>query len=664
MVDVLDGYAFHIVCRYGLSAQTPALVLGELGFDTDTKVLRIGNDSRIPEKIMTTNSNIAFDYSSIPQITFKHIKLASGGTLEGINLSALSGSAPGIVALGDDGKLKIIQLTSGDASVSITYPDGLYGNPDIRSTSSSSGSGSGSGGLSSVATTTSFTGNGTSTSPLTLAQAQTSRIGGAKIATASEALIGIEAEKIITPSLLAYVLNDASTIRSASDTAKGAVQIASTAEALSGTNNSNVLTPYLLAQVLASSSISIATTSSFTGDGSTAVPLALVQATDTILGGVIKATDAEAIAGIDDQKYITPFVLKAQFGDYAPKNSPSFVGTPETVSPAAGDSSLRIANTQWVNNAIAVGTAALVNAAPATLDTLNELAAAIGNDPNFAVTYTTALANKLDNTRAINTVAPLQGGGSLVADLNLSLDPSYFDALYASLSTTITGSGLITGGGSLASNRVLTVNASTNAQVAAGTDTTSAVTPAALAYRLSLLPTYTPETRAINTSGLITGGADLTADITLTVDPATNADAITGTSTTVVMTPAATAAAYLALTGGTLTGPITISPTSGDAKVTLNRSATGLNSEIVGTVGGLTRWTEVLGDSSAETGSNVGSDYKLTRSDDAGAVIDSPVTVERSTGDVYVLHKLFVQGSEIDPLALGLTASAISYATI
>ncbi len=44
--------------------------------------------------------------------------------------------------------------------------------------------------------------------------------------------------------------------------------------------------------------------------------------------------------------------------------------------------------------------AAMVGSAPAALDTLNELAAALGNDPNFATTMLNALAGKqpLDNT--------------------------------------------------------------------------------------------------------------------------------------------------------------------------------------------------------------------------------------------------------------------------
>ena len=46
--------------------------------------------------------------------------------------------------------------------------------------------------------------------------------------------------------------------------------------------------------------------------------------------------------------------------------------------------------------------AALVDSAPATLDTLNELAAALGDDANFATTVTTALAAKAPLTPAVN----------------------------------------------------------------------------------------------------------------------------------------------------------------------------------------------------------------------------------------------------------------------
>ncbi|ECZ5232714.1 phage tail protein [Salmonella enterica subsp. enterica serovar Enteritidis] len=81
---------------------------------------------------------------------------------------------------------------------------------------------------------------------------------------------------------------------------------------------------------------------------------------------------------------------------YAPKESPTFTGTPKAPTPAAGNNSSQIANTAFVQAAIA----ALVASSPAALDTLNELAAALGNDPNFATTVMNALAGKqpLDTT--------------------------------------------------------------------------------------------------------------------------------------------------------------------------------------------------------------------------------------------------------------------------
>lgn len=81
---------------------------------------------------------------------------------------------------------------------------------------------------------------------------------------------------------------------------------------------------------------------------------------------------------------------------YAPKASPSFTGTPKAPTAAAGNNSTQLANTAFVQAAIA----ALVASSPAALDTLNELAEALGNDPNFATTMTNALAGKMD--RAAN----------------------------------------------------------------------------------------------------------------------------------------------------------------------------------------------------------------------------------------------------------------------
>lgn len=75
---------------------------------------------------------------------------------------------------------------------------------------------------------------------------------------------------------------------------------------------------------------------------------------------------------------------------YAPKESPTFTGTPKAPTPAAGNNTTQIATTEFVQAAIT----ALINGAPATLDTLKEIAAAINNDPKFSTTINNALALK------------------------------------------------------------------------------------------------------------------------------------------------------------------------------------------------------------------------------------------------------------------------------
>ncbi|HBB3299931.1 TPA: phage tail protein, partial [Escherichia coli] len=80
----------------------------------------------------------------------------------------------------------------------------------------------------------------------------------------------------------------------------------------------------------------------------------------------------------------------------APLSSPALTGTPTAPTAAQSANNTQIATTAFVKSAIA----AMVGSAPAALDTLNELAAALGNDPNFSTTVLNALAGKqpLDNT--------------------------------------------------------------------------------------------------------------------------------------------------------------------------------------------------------------------------------------------------------------------------
>ncbi|EFL9795924.1 tail fiber protein, partial [Escherichia coli] len=92
----------------------------------------------------------------------------------------------------------------------------------------------------------------------------------------------------------------------------------------------------------------------------------------------------------------------------APIESPSLTGTPTAPTAAQGTNNTQIATTAYVRAAIS----ALVGSSPEALDTLNELAEALGNDPNFATTMTNALAGKQPLDATLTALAALATGAN------------------------------------------------------------------------------------------------------------------------------------------------------------------------------------------------------------------------------------------------------------
>lgn len=85
----------------------------------------------------------------------------------------------------------------------------------------------------------------------------------------------------------------------------------------------------------------------------------------------------------------SPAQARADIGA-APLDSAALTGTPTAPTPATSANDMRIATTAFVHAVVA----ALVNSAPSQLDTIRELADALGEDANFAATMTAALAGK------------------------------------------------------------------------------------------------------------------------------------------------------------------------------------------------------------------------------------------------------------------------------
>ncbi|EHA1940547.1 phage tail protein, partial [Salmonella enterica] len=106
------------------------------------------------------------------------------------------------------------------------------------------------------------------------------------------------------------------------------------------------------------------------------------------------ATDSDSEALAATPKAVKDVMSETQ--TKAPLDSPALTGTPTAPTPETTAAGIEIATAAFV----AAKVAQLVGSAPEALDTLKELADALGNDPNFATTVLNKLAGKqpLDET--------------------------------------------------------------------------------------------------------------------------------------------------------------------------------------------------------------------------------------------------------------------------
>jgi hypothetical protein len=232
--------------------------------------------------------------------------------------------------------------------------------------------------------------------------------------------------------------------------------------------------------------------------------------------------------------------------------SPTFTGTPSAPTATSGTNTTQIATTQFVRTEVSN----LVASAPTTLDTLNELATALGNDPNFATTVTTALGNKAGTT----------GGGAsgtwgISVTGNASTATTLANSRNFSLTGDVTASAVSFNGGgnvqlttAIAAGSIVNADISASAAIATSKLAANTISGVALGSNLNTL-----------TIGTGLGGSSYNGS-----------SAVTITNTGVLSFNGSTGA--IQGVGSVVAGSnITISPTGGTGAVTINATVPTVN---------------------------------------------------------------------------------------
>jgi hypothetical protein len=180
-------------------------------------------------------------------------------------------------------------------------------------------------------------------------------------------------------------------------------------------------------------------------------PSSTVSATELgYLDGVTSAIQAQI-----DSKLATSTASST----YAPLASPALTGVPTAPTAAANTNTTQIATTAYVQTEIND----LIASAPGALDTLNELASALGNDASFSTTVTNNLASKLALAGGTMSGAIAMGSNKITG---LGTPTSSTDAAtkaYADTMLPLAG-GTMTGSIAMGTNKITGVGDPTNAQ--------------------------------------------------------------------------------------------------------------------------------------------------------------------------------------------------------
>jgi len=144
---------------------------------------------------------------------------------------------------------------------------------------------------------------------------------------------------------------------------------------------------------------------------------------------------------------------------YAPLASPALTGTPTAPTATAGTNTTQVATTAFVGTAVSN----LVASAPSTLDTLNELATALGNDAAFSTTVTNSIATKLPLAGGTMSGAIAMGTNKITGLGTPTVSTDAATKAYADTMLPLAG-GTMSGAIAMGTNKITGVGNPTNAQ--------------------------------------------------------------------------------------------------------------------------------------------------------------------------------------------------------
>ena len=329
----------------------------------------------------------------------------------------------------------------------------------------------------------------------------------------------------------------------------------------------------------------------------------------------------------------------------APIFSPRFGGQPRALTPPVADNSSRLATTAYVANAIVAAVNQLLEqtfvlsfngrAGDVTL-TGADLAAAGGAltadlaafapllSPSFSGIPTAPTANLGNSSAQLATTAFVQAA---VAESTTGV--ASFNTRTGAV--VLTSADVIGAGGAPAASPGLT-GVPTAPTAAVGTSTaqiaTTAFVLAEIAASTAGVASFNGRTGAVTLSAADITGASGATEAYVNAAVAASVVSFNGRTGAVTLTAndisAAGGSSFLPLTGGSLSGPLNLAGGSG-GNVLRGMGVTALASP---------RWAWLMGDGTAETGSNNGNNLALQAYSDAGALTFTPIQVNRSFGTI------------------------------